>query len=181
MVFILVLAAQSAFGVKLGSDAAWAMAAAGWVLLWTLRGFWQVASIRRRHSGAYDALDEDVENNEVTEESWRFIEAMGFQEAETLPILYALRADDGSVVMLDEDMLNPAIRREMRKNGSLAPADAVLVRAPRSQLLISENYSGPCVPMTALHRLTVPRNKRPVHGSVLPIGWSEVVRELAKA
>lgn len=181
LVFLLVLLTEWAFNMRLVSDTGGAIAAIGWVLLWTLRGFWQVASIRRRHTGAFVALDEDVEGNEVTEESWRFIEAIGFQEAETLPVLYAMRADDGSVVMLDEDSLNPAIRRDMRQNGSLAPADAVLVRAPRSHLLISENYSGPCVPLNTIHRLTVPHNKRPAHGSVLPIGWSEVVRELAKA
>jgi len=151
----------------LGSFNAWQTGALLWLTAWACMGALRVAIRRARTTAAVRALDVDVASGEVTEESWRFVEAAAFQEAETLPLLYLARADDGRVVVFDERQLLGRERVASEPILAMAPADAVLVRGTVSGLLLSESYSGPSLPIGEIRPLVVAMDSRPVHGAVL--------------
>ena len=120
------------------------------------------------------ALMTDIAQGEVQEESWRFVEAIGFQEAEKLPLLYLLHADNDATVAFDETSLIGRERAASEAVFSSAPSDAVLVRGPRSGMLISENYSGPSLPLLDIHPLRLPKDDRPAHGSPVDRPWMSI-------
>ncbi|QCK86810.1 hypothetical protein E8L99_14130 [Phreatobacter aquaticus] len=170
---------QFATGMSFGSERVWFTAAGLWLTAWGGLGAIRVAARRTRVSMLRRALDDDIEAREVVEESWRFVEAIGFQEAEKMPLLYMVHADNGGVVAFEERHLLGRERSPGESAISLAPSDAVLVRGPRSGLLISENYSGPPLPLLDVHTLTRPRDERPAHGSVIDRPWKGVHAWLA--
>jgi hypothetical protein len=62
--------------------------------------------------------------------------------------------------------------RRRRARRLAAPSDAVLVRGSRSGILISENYSGPALPLLDVQPLKLAREDRPAHGGRgAPLGW----------
>ena len=55
----------------------------------------------------------------------------------------------------------------------------MLVRGVRSGVLISENYSGPSLPLLDVHPLKLPREERPGHGTQIDRPWMAVTPWLA--
>jgi hypothetical protein len=170
---------QALSGLSFGTERMWFTAAGLWLTAWGGLGALRVAARRTRVSMMRRALDEDISAHEVVEESWRFVEAVAFQEAEKMPLLYLVHADNGGVVAFEEEHLMGRARSPGEGLVSLAPSDAVLVRGPKSGLLISENYSGPPLPLLDINPLTLPRDERPAHGSVVDRPWKGVQAWLA--
>lgn len=166
---------QFATGMTFGTDRAWLMAALFWLVAWGGMSAWRVIARRSRASALRRALSADIVEGDVQEESWRFVEAVGFQEAEKMPLLYALHADNGAVVAFDETRLIGRERMPGEAFVSSAPSDAVLVRGVRSGVLISENYSGPSLPLLDVHPLKLPRDERPDHGSQVDRPWMAIM------
>lgn len=171
---LLAWALQFATGVSFGSDQTWLLAALLWLGGWGGMSAVRVAARRGRTTALRRALSADIAEGDVQEESWRFVEAVGFQEAETLPLLYLLRADNGSVVAFEETRLTGRERGAGEAVVSAAPSDAVLVRGARSGILISENYSGPALPLLDVQPLKLARDDRPLHGQVVDRPWAGV-------
>ncbi|PTM61533.1 hypothetical protein [Phreatobacter oligotrophus] len=165
---------QFATGVTFGSDQAWLAAAALWLAGWSGMSAVKVAARRGRASALRRAITADIAEGDVQEESWRFVEAIGFQEAEKMPLLYLVQADNGRIVAFEETRLTGRERQPGEGFSSAAPADAVLVRGIRSGVLISENYSGPTLPLVDVQPLALPRDERPPHGSVVDRPWGAV-------
>lgn len=178
VVFLISWGLATALGTHLASDTVWIVGLALWLALWTGTGVVRVMIGRRKMARAAQALDSDIENSLAQEENWRFLEAVGFQEAETLPILYVLRADDNAVVVLEEDMVRRHVTDRSRGRGHYAPADALLVRGAKSGLLLSEGYSGPSLPLNGLYALRT--GPRPEHGSLLDLTWGEVMERFSR-
>lgn len=170
---------QFATGVTFGSDQAWLAAALLWLAGWGGLSALRVVARRSRASALRRALAADIAEGDVQEESWRFVEAVGFQEAERMPLLYALHADNGAVVAFEETRLIGRERTAGEAFVSSAPSDAVLVRGVRSGVLISENYSGPSLPLLDIHPLKLPREERPSHGTQIDRPWMAVTPWLA--
>ena len=165
---------QFATGVSFGTDRTWLVAALLWLGAWGGMSAWRVVARRGRMTTLRRALLADIAAGEVQEESWRFVEAVGFQEAEKLPLLYLLHADNDAVVAFEETRLVGRERAAHEAVFSSAPSDAVLVRGPRSGVLISENYSGPSLPLLDIHPLRLPKDDRPAHGSPVSRPWMAV-------
>lgn len=165
---------QFATGMTFGTDQTWLLAALLWLGAWGGMSALRVVARRGRTTALRRALSADLAEGDVQEESWRFVEAVGFQEAETMPLLYVLRADNGSVVAFEETRLTGRERGAGEAFVSAAPSDAVLVRGARSGILISENYSGPALPLLDVHPLRLTREDRPAHGSVVERPWAGV-------
>ncbi len=165
---------QFATGIVFGTDRTWLVAALFWMAGWGAMSAWRVAARRGRMTSLRRALMADIAEGEVQEESWRFVEAVGFQEAEKLPLLYLLHADNGATVAFEETRLIGRERAPGEAMFSSAPSDAVLVRGPRSGLLVSENYSGPSLPLLDIHPLKLAREERPAHGSPVDRPWMAV-------
>jgi hypothetical protein len=167
-------ALQFATGISFGTERTWLIAALLWLGAWGGMSAWRVAARRGRMTSLRRALLADIAAAEVEEESWRFVEAVGFQEAEKLPLLYMLRADNDQVVAFDETSLIGRERSPHEAVLSSAPSDAVLVRGPRSGVLVSENYSGPSLPLLDIHPLRLPKDERPAHGMPVNRPWVAV-------
>lgn len=165
---------QFATGLSFGTDRTWLIAAALWLGGWGAMSAWRVAARRGRMSSLRRALMADIAEGLVQEESWRFVEALGFQEAEKLPLLYLVHADNGATVAFEETQLIGRERAPQEAVFSSAPSDAVLVRGPRSGVLVSENYSGPPLPLLDIHPLRLAREERPLHGAVVDRPWMAV-------
>ncbi len=165
---------QFATGIAFGTDRTWLFAALLWLGGWAAMSAWRVMTRRGRMSSLRRALMADIAEGEVQEESWRFVEAVGFQEAEKLPLLYLVHADNGATVAFEETKLVGRERSPNEAMFSSAPSDAVLVRGPRSGLLVSENYSGPSLPLLDIHPMKLAREDRPAHGTVLDRPWMGV-------
>lgn len=170
---------QFGTGVTFGTDQTWLMAALVWLAAWGGLSAWRVVARRSRASALRRALTADIAEGDVQEESWRFVEAVGFQEAERMPLLYALHADNGAVVAFEETRLIGRERTAGEAFVSSAPSDAVLVRGVRSGVLISENYSGPSLPLLDVHPLKLPREERPDHGAQVDRPWMAIMPWLA--
>lgn len=173
--FILLWIVDAATGVRLGSGEAWMTAAALWLGGSLGFGAVRVSGRRRRDAALRRALADDIEGGDVVEESWRFVAAIGFQEAEKLPLLYVLRADDGRAVALEEKRLIG----DQAPQGSSAPSDAVFVRGPKSRRLLSESYSGPSLSLNAILPLVDFGDARPDHGDVLDRPWPAIAAQLS--
>jgi hypothetical protein len=167
-------ALQFATGMTFGTDQTWLLAALLWLGGWGGMSALRVAARRGRTAALRRALVADLAEGDVQEESWRFVEAVGFQEAETMPLLYLLRADNGSVVAFEETRLTGRERGAAEPVVSAAPSDAVLVRGVRSGILISENYSGPALPLLDVHPLKLAREDRPAHGGLVERPWAAI-------
>lgn len=165
---------QFVTGLSFGTDRTWTIAACLWLAAWGGAGMVRVVAKRARMTAAKRALAADIASDEVVEESWRFVEAIGYQEAEKLPLLYVLHADNGGAVAFEETKLIGRERMPGEAVFSAAPSDAVLVRGAKSGLLVSENYSGPPLPILEIHQLTLPRDERPAHGTPLDRPWGAV-------
>lgn len=161
-------------GLSFGTDRTWLIAALLWITAWGGTGLVRVFAKRARMNAARRALAADIASEEVIEESWRFVEAIGYQEAERLPLLYILHADNGGAVAFDETKLIGRERVPGEAVFSAAPSDAVLVRGAKSGLLVSENYSGPTLPILEIHPLGLPRDERPAHGAPLKRPWGAI-------
>lgn len=172
-------ALQYATGLSFGTDRTWAVAAILWLAGWAGMSAWRVAARRGRMSSLRRALLADLAEGDVQEESWRFVEAIAFQEAEKLPLLYLVHADNGSTVAFEETALVGRERAPFEPLFSSAPSDAVLVRGVRSGILISENYSGPPLPLLDLQPLSLPQDERPRHGTVVDRPWPAITSWLA--
>lgn len=161
-------------GLSFGTDRTWLIAALLWIGAWGGTGLVRVFAKRARMNAARRALAADIASEEVIEESWRFVEAIGYQEAEQLPLLYILHADNGGAVAFEETKLIGRERVPGEAVFSAAPSDAVLVRGAKSGLLVSENYSGPTLPILEIHPLALPRDERPAHGTPLKRPWGTI-------
>lgn len=161
-------------GLSFGTTHTWLAAAGLWLAGWGGVSALKVAARRNRLTALRRALAADLAAGEVQEESWRFVEAIGFQEAEKLPLLYMLHADNGATVAFEETRLLGRERGPDEPFQSCAPSDAVLVRGPRSSLLVSENYSGPPLPLLDIHPLRLPREERPFHGMPVDRPWPSI-------
>lgn len=160
-------------GLQVGDGTAWLVAGFLWLAAWGLSGAVRVAR-RRSHAAAMrQALHKDLDDATVFEENWRLVEALAFQEAEKLPLLYLARADDGRILALDEARLAAA---QSGAVGTLGPpADALLVRAPASRLIIDEGYSGPPLAIGFIHPLRLMPDQRPAHGAEVDRPWDTLV------
>ena len=174
LVLLVAWGLQFATGLSFGTDRTWALAALFWVAAWGGTGFVRVFAKRARMNAARRALAADIASEEVIEESWRFVEAIGYQEAERLPLLYVLHADNGGAVAFEETQLIGRERVPGEAVFSAAPSDAVLVRGAKSGLLVSENYSGPTLPILEIHQLALPREERPAHGTPIERPWTAI-------
>jgi hypothetical protein len=179
LVLLLAWGLEVATGLSFGTDRSWAVAALFWLFAWGGMGLIRVVSKRARMSAAKRALAADIASEEVIEESWRFVEAVGFQEAERLPLLYVLHADNGAAVAFEETKLLGRERAPNEAVFSAAPSDAVLVRGAKSGLLVSENYSGPPLPILEIHHLALPREERPAHGTPIDRPWGSIAAWLS--
>ncbi|WP_296571442.1 hypothetical protein [Phreatobacter sp.] len=162
---------QFVTGMSFGTDQTWLLAALFWLGGWGGMSALRVVARRGRTTALRRALLADIAEGDVQEESWRFVEAIGFQEAETMPLVYLVLADNGSVVAFEETRLTGRERGPGEGFVSVAPSDAVLVRGARSGVLISENYSGPALPLLDVHPLKLAREDRPAHGSLVDRPW----------
>lgn len=176
---IVAWALQFGTGVTFGTDRTWMMAALLWLAAWSGMSLWRVVARRSRASALRRALAADIAEGDIQEESWRFVEAVGYQEAERMPLLYILHADNGAVVAFEETRLLGRERTPTEPFFSTAPSDAVLVRGVRSGVLVSENYSGPSLPLLDIHPLRLPREERPDHGAPVERPWMAVTPWLA--
>ncbi|WP_439573709.1 hypothetical protein [Phreatobacter sp.] len=161
-------------GMSFGTSNMWLATAGCWLAGWGVLSGLKVAARRNRLASLRRALAADLASGEVQEESWRFVEAVGFQEAEKLPLIYMLHADNGATVAFEETRLLGRERGPNEAFQSCAPSDAVLVRGARSAVLISENYSGPALPLLDIHPLRLPREERPTHGTPVDRPWMAV-------
>ncbi len=133
----------------------------------------KVATRRGRASALRRAITADIAEGDVQEESWRFVEAIGFQEAEKMPLLYVVQADNGRIVAFEETRLTAA-------SASLATASArppgrcragagyPLGRAHQRELF------RPTLPLVDVQPLALAREERPQHGSVVDRPWAAI-------
>lgn len=170
---------QLTTGLSFGTDRTWLLAGLLWLAGWGGMSLLRVAARRGRASALRRALVADIADGVVQEESWRFVEAIGFQEAEKMPLLYAVHADNGDVVVFEEVQLIGRERLPGEAVFSAAPSDAVLARGPRSGVLVSENYSGPALPLLDVQPLKLAREDRPPHGAVIERPWEAIASWLS--
>lgn len=136
-----------------------------WLIGWGGTGARRVMSARASLRQLQRDLDDDLREGYVVEESWRFVEAIAWQEAEKLPLHYVLTADDGTRVAFEEERLMGRARQGGEPVASAAPSDAVIVRGLHSGHVLSESYSGPVLPILEVRGIG--RRGKPQHGEVV--------------
>jgi hypothetical protein len=165
LVLLAIWALEFATGLAFATPTSLTTAAVLWLLGWGLTGVRRVMSARATLRQQRRDLDDDLREGYVVEESWRFVEAIAWQEAEKLPLHYVLTADDGTRVAFEEERLMGRARQGGEPVASAAPSDAVIVRGLHSGGVLSESYSGPVLPILEVRGMG--RRGKPEHGEVV--------------
>jgi len=123
----------------------------------------------------------DLESGRVIEEYYRLDEAKRFQEPEHGGLIYFLRADDDSVLtFFDYESQDLGARGEDPLQSGFTPrTELIIVRAPRSALLVDEHFAGDPLAVGPPLPLTVGPGEWPESDMACDIPWDELEERLS--
>jgi hypothetical protein len=175
-------AARAAFHWEIG----WNSPAAIWIVILGASAAAVIAarSTRRWLKGWRDTrplLRADIDGGQVVEEHYEFDAAKRFQEPEHGGLMYFLRTtEDQVLVVYDYESQNRGVRDEDPLSGAFQPTtNLVLVRAPNSGFVISEQFSGAPVTSGPPRELTVAPKFWPEDRGYCDIPWSDLENRLS--
>ena len=109
-------------------------------------------------------LREDFKDKMITEEAWRFVNAIAYYAPETGKRYYLMTADSDDKLFFHENILIGRERKPNESDFSAAPIDMVIMRGVKSGRLIRGFSSGPGLAISD-HRTL---NKDiPEHGTII--------------
>jgi len=143
-----------------------------------------VSSVRwvKKWPDSRAALQADLQGGKVIEESYEFTGARRFQEREHGGLIYFLRTTDEKVfVLYDYESQNLGVQNENPlKSGFCPTTKLLLVRAPKSDLVISREYSGAKLDVGEPQALSIPPQSWPEDETFCKFGWNELEVRLTK-
>ena len=126
-------------------------------------------------------LAADLDAGRVVEELYQFTAAKRFQEPEHGGLMYFLRTTDDKVLVLyDYDSSNLGAREEDPFGSDFEPRDNLLiVRAPKTGYVISEQFSGVSLDAGDPLKLTIAPQLWPQSEAYCDIPWNELEKRLS--
>ncbi len=124
----------------------------------------------------------DIETGQVVEESYVFNAAKRFQEQEHGGLIYFLRTTDNKVFALfDHESQNLGVENKNPLNSKFQPTtELLIVRAPKSELVISRQFSGTPLDAGEINDLLVGPKSWPEDEEYCKIPWDELEMRLTK-
>ncbi|RPI76187.1 MAG: hypothetical protein EHM45_13690 [Desulfobacteraceae bacterium] len=173
--------ARITLGVEIGKDGP----LGGWIpgLGALACGVFAVISVARAfkiRGGIRSDLRADLEDGQVVEESYRFTAAKRFQEPEHGGLIYFLRTTDDKVfVLYDHESQDLGVNSEDPLKSRFEPhAELTLVRAPKSKIVISKQFSGALLDAGAPRDLSIAPDQWPEPEEYCSIKWDNLDKRL---
>ena len=119
-------------------------------------------------------LEADLEKGDVVEDAYRFTGAKRFQEPEHGGLLYFLHTDDDRVLVLyDAESQELGARGKDPLSSSFRPlARLVIARAPNSDVIFDEAFSGEPLNAGDPLELAIPPKEWPESGAYCDAAWA---------
>ncbi len=175
--------AHTAFQIEIGKNSP----AAKWVLAMGVLGSALIAiisSIRwvKKWPDARKDYQADLEDGQVIEESYEFTAAKRFEEPEHGGLFYFLRTiDDKVFVLFDYESQNLGAQGENPLNSKFQPkTELLIIRAPKSGIVIDRRISGDVLNAGELHVLSVDPKSWPEDEAYCKIPWDELEKRLSR-
>jgi hypothetical protein len=127
-------------------------------------------------------LRADLESGEVAEEHYEFTAAKRFQEPEHGGLMYFLRTVDNKVfVLFDYESQGLGAEGKDPLTTEFRPCEKfLLVRAPSSEIVLSQNFSGAEVEVGAPIELSVGPSKWPEWDCYCEVKWEQLEKRFGK-
>ncbi|WP_220183834.1 hypothetical protein [Marinobacterium marinum] len=127
-----------------------------------------------------EALRQDISGGKVLDETYNVIEAKRFKEPEHGGLIYFLRMDDDRVLVIyDHESIALEMEGENALSSSFEPRRELhIVRAPSTEYILEQEFSGEKLELSAPVDLTVPPDQWPEQESWCEIPWLELERRL---
>jgi hypothetical protein len=128
------------------------------------------------------SLRADLDNGEVAEESYRFTAARRFQDPEHGGLMYFLRTPEDRVfVIYDAESQELGARgRDPLASAFQAHSDLTLIRAPRSDVVISRSFAGDALDAGDPSELALPPRHWPESETYCDFAWSELEQRVGR-
>jgi hypothetical protein len=143
-----------------------------------------ISSIRWIHSWPDIRPDirADVAGGQVVEERYSFTQAKRFQEPEHGGLFYYLHTTtDEVLVVFDEESQDLGARGEVPLKSSFRPTtDLVIVRAPKTKIVLSRQFSGAALDAGVPLELKTPPKAWPESETLSKIPWNDLDTRLGK-
>lgn len=179
-----------AFGLKVvswvarrtvqGELAVWIVAAGA--LLCAVYSVFSTVRWMKKWRDMRPALRADLESGEVAEEHYEFTAAKRFQEPEHGGLLYFLRTVDGKVfVLFDYESQGLGAEGQDPLASEFRPCEKfVLVRAPHSEIVLNQNFSGAALEAGEPIELAVGPSKWPEWERYCELEWEALEERFGK-
>lgn len=155
--------------------AAGAVACASYAIISTIRWIRSWPDIR-------PDIRADIAGGNVIEETYVFTEAKRFQEPEHGGLFYYLHTtDDEVLVMFDEESQDFGAQGDDPLKSSFRPsANLTIVRAPKTKLVLSKQFSGSGLDAGVPIELKTPPRSWPESETLTKIPWNDLEKRLGK-
>jgi len=173
--------------ITISVEYGWSSDAALWMVVAGTLGcaiYAIVSSVRwiKKSPDTRAVLQADLQDGQVIEESYEFTEAKRFQEPEHGGLIYFLcTTDDKVFVLFDYESQNLGAQNENPLSSGFCPTTKLrLVRAPRSDMVISKEFSGASLDAGDPSELSIPARSWPEDETFCKFGWNELEVRLTK-